>query len=278
VSGRLCVAIVLLALSRAVLAEEALVVFDVEALAEGGAVVDFGSRAPASGIPPTVTLVSASGARVAHLIRRTQRCESLCGEMDAPTCHEAGLYRSADGTLPALPATAIPGRHEIEAVGAEFEERGGETESTLRSWISESFQPAPLLRGATLWLYRWQPGSRGSGVRLERRFGDGRKTFDAALYDPYPVKGCRLKHHETLTGLECPDEVWLYEGGTLVLHASTDGYGPGALELLARFTWQGVEHRLVVFAGKGYRSTALLRREGDRWSVFVPPKDYPFLC
>jgi hypothetical protein len=144
--------------------------------------------------------------------------------------------------------------------------------------MSDAFQSAPTLRGATRWQYRWGPGTQGGGVRLERRFGDGRETFDAMLFDPYPLEGCRVRGYEALTGLECSDEAWLYQGDTLVLHAGTDGYGQAAIDLLARFSWQGVEHRLVLFAGKGYRSTALLRRDGDRWQVLIPPKDYPFLC
>ncbi len=267
-----------LALATAAAASPPLAVYDVEALAEGSAVVDFGSRAPDAGIPPTVTLVSASGPRVAHLLRRTESCESLCGGMDTPTCHQAGLYQSADGTSVELPALAIPGRHELDVQKVDFEARGESGEEVVNRWISEAFQLAPTLRGPTRWQYRWQPGARGAGVRLERRFGDGRETFDATLFDPYPLEGCRGRHFETLTALACRGEVWLYESDTLVLHASTDGYGPATLDLLARFTWQGAEHHLLVFAGKGYRSTALLRRDGDRWRVLIPPKDYPFLC
>jgi len=269
---------ILLTLATAAASATPLAVYDVEALADGGAVVDFGSRAPDAGIPPTITIVSASGPRVAHLLRRTERCESLCGGMDTPTCHQAGLYQSADGTPVALPALAIPGRLELEVQEVDFETTAEGAEELVSSWISEAFRPAPTLRGATRWQYRWQPSTQGGGLRLERRFGDGRETFDAALFDPYPLEGCQIRRYETFTGLECRDEAWLYENNSLVLHADTDGYGEAAIDLVARFTWQGVEHRVVLFAGKGYHSTALLRRNGDRWRVLIPPKDYPFLC
>jgi hypothetical protein len=271
-------ATIVFALATAAANAAPLAVYDVETLAEGGAVVDFGSRAPAAGIPPTVTIVSASGPRVAHLLRRAERCESLCGGMDTPTCHQAGLYQSAEGAPMELPALAIPGRHEPDVRPADFDETWDRPEQIALSWISEAFQHAPPLRGATRWQYRWQPASQGSGIRLERRFGDGKQAYEATLFDPYPLEDCRARRYETFTALECRDEAWLYESGTLVLHADTDGYGPATIDLLARFSWQGAEHRLVVFAGKGYRSTALLRHDGDRWQVLIPPKDYPFLC
>ena len=113
-----------LALATATASAAPLAVYDVEALAEGGAVVDFGSRAPDAGIPPTVTLVSATGRRIAHLLRRTERCESLCGGMDTPPCHQAGLYRTADGASVEVPALAIPGRHELDVQEVDFEASG----------------------------------------------------------------------------------------------------------------------------------------------------------
>jgi hypothetical protein len=268
----------LFALAAAAASATPVAVYDVEALADGGAVVDFGSHAPDAGIPPTITIVSASGPRVAHLLRRTERCESLCGGMDTPTCHQAGLYQSADGASIELPALAIEGKHELEVQKVDFETSGEGVEEVVSGWISESFQPAPTLRGTTRWQYRWQPATDGEGVRLERRFGDGSKSFDATLFDPYPLESCRAQRFEELTALVCGDDSWLYQGGTLVLHTDSDGYGPAALDLLARFAWKGAEHRLVVFASKGYRSTALLRRDGDRWRVLIPPKDYPHLC
>jgi len=269
------------ALALSVSASPAQVVYDVEAVEAFEAVVDFGgSRVPAAGAPPHVTIVGSDRWSKAKLARVEDRCADLCGEgnLEGRECHKVGVYVLKSAV--ALPAIAIAGENSVEGVRPiALEATREDPGRVIDRWVSSEFQAASNLPGSRL---RWNRAGVGRGFDLEWEYSSGGDQWvTGETRRNVPLSECKVRRYDDLINVQCENgdrfewgASWLYHGAKLVLNMADSDWERSEIDLLSRFALDGSTYYLVRVG----EMPGLLERTRDGWRFHPTRKDYATIC
>lgn len=209
------------------------------------------------------TVLTASGAVAATLVRTERMCEWLCevGNEKGKECHfEVVLRTSARVVQPVAVLAGSPDVREIASISAGADQPIG----TPDRWIAAE----PIGTGSTL---RWTRFS--DGVFLSRQ--DLGRDFYAP---PIDLASCVLRLAAPFTIVSCPAAQLLYEGSHGIAVSLAD-YDEATVEPLLRFRLDGREAFVIRLGLKAAVAPALLLRDDDRvWRLNFREFDYAQLC
>ena len=234
-------------------------------VASGGALVrvDIGAQPERARLLRRATVLTASGAVAATLVRTERICEWLCdvGNEKGKECHFEAVLRTSTRVVRAL--AVLPGSPDVREI-ATISPGADQPIASLDRWIAAE----PIGTESTL---RWTRFS--DGVFLSQQ--DMGRDFYAP---PIDLATCALRLAAPFAIVSCPGAALLYEGSHGIAVSLAD-YGEATVDPLLRFRLGGREAVVIRFGLKAAVVPGLLLRGDDRvWRLSFREFDYAQLC